>query len=559
MSRVPSPEELGLPSKYKKWRANQEDAILQIDECRTPTLGLMLPPGAGKSGIYMGWATWRKKRVIVLTSSKVLQDQLYRDFAGLGLTDIRGQSNYDCDITGGNVADAPCHGGYECPAKKNGECGYFALLRRAKREQLLSSNYSFWFHNRMNLGDFDAVIFDEAHNTFDQISKHVRVSYTKKEVEESFHRAPIADWKAWAGYQKSLFESEIKKLGSQWKKTDETYAKVRVLKDHLRGVEMLAAADPKTFIYTKEVGGWSWECVWPGAHRHILMSNSRKFVFVSGTITRRLFGMLGFAPEEYTFKAYPSTFPPKRRPIHILPAPRMNFGVSPTDLTLWIRTIDNYLGPRADRRGLIHTGSYDRAELLATRSAHRGRMIVPMNRKGLPEAMSRFLATHNGILVSPSIIEGHDFPYEAALYQIIAKLAFGNPNDPVNAERLRQDDQYLDFMASLKIMQAAGRVSRAEDDFGETAIADGSWQHWFWRKAKHHFPSYFHDAVIVTTPDDVPLPPPNPFRRVVKKIEAKPKKVLDSSVPAPLHSTPHASLFISGKAANPKMNNEENK
>src|SRR3990167_5910490 len=132
---------------------------------------MMLPPGAGKTGIYFGWAIWRKKRIMVLAPSKMLQDQIYKDFSGVGLLDLRGQVNYTCNITGGTVADAPCHGGYDCAIKPS--CEYFVKLRRAPFEQFVLSNPAFWLHNRAVLGEVDALVIDELHRAFDELARHI--------------------------------------------------------------------------------------------------------------------------------------------------------------------------------------------------------------------------------------------------------------------------------------------------------------------------------------------------------------------------------------------------
>jgi Rad3-related DNA helicase len=525
---IPSPPELGLPAKYRTWRRFQTDAIRAIDEAQNPTVALLLPPGAGKSGIYIAWALWRKKRVMILTPNKFLQDQLYKDFSGIGLVDMRGQSNYTCAVSGGTVADAPCHGGFVCAEKPR--CEYFAKLKRAPHERFLLSNPSFWFHNKNVLGEFDALIIDEAHRAFDTIADHVSITFKKKEVQTWFHRPPTRDWKAWASYQKTVFAGRLREMKDKFRKTDDDYDSIRIVKRLHDKVASLADADPKTLIYQQTMTGWTWDVVWPGAYRSLLTSHAKKFVFTSGTMTRRTLGMLGYTKDEYDWNEYPSTFPIARCPIHVLPAPRMNAATGASETRIWLEMMDRYMDSRKDRRGLIHSGSYQRAGFIATESRHASRMFVHTNSAGLPEAMERFLKSENGILVSPSIIEGTDFPYDAARFQIIGKLFFTDPRDPVAAERKRQDPQYPWYTAAMKVMQARGRVNRAADDFGETAICDGSWQDWFYKAAAHHFTAYFRAAIQVLhiVPDAAPIA----TNTLITGVSQKSQKVLD--VPAPI-------------------------
>lgn len=533
MTLIPTPQELGLPPKYQVWRKHQERAILTIDEAKTPAVALMLPPGAGKTGIYIAWAVWRKKRVMLLAPTKHLQDQIYEDFKGLGIMDLRGQSNYTCTITEGTVADAPCHGGYVCPIKSS--CEYFVKLKRATTERFVLSNPSFWLHNKHILGEFDALIVDEAHQIFDQIARFKSVTFGKKDVKEYFHRPPQRDWKPWASYQRSIMRDQLQALKNLRVKTDETWETTRVIKRFYDKLSDLHDADPRTLIYQESKNGWTWDCVWPGAYRNLLTSNAKKYVFTSGTMTRRTMGMLGYTKDDYTWSEFPSTFPVARCPIFILDAPSLNFHTGKSEMRLWQEVMDRYLDGRMQWRGLVHSGSYVRAGYIAVNSRHAGRVITHTNSAGLGEATERYLASENGILVSPAITEGVDFPYDAARFQYIAKLPFVNPGDPVEAERNRQDPHYGAYTVSNKVMQMRGRVMRIEDDYGETAIGDGAWS-WFFPRSRHHFTSYFCDAIVHLNV----VPPPSillaskmqqtPVDTAPKQIQPPPKKTLDRRV-----------------------------
>lgn len=825
MSQIPSPAELGLPKKYSEWREHQPPAIRLIDEAKHSTVGMMLPPGAGKSGIYMGWAAWRKKRMCVVVPNKMLQDQVYEDFKGLGMLDLRGQSDprYTCEVTDGLVSDAPCHGGYDCSIKSS--CEYFAKLKRAPSEQLIVTNYAFWMHNKGVLGDFDAVVFDECfigstkvsmaagekridavckgdliksslgesqvlstfsrrvystvhvrlsngrsfectpdhpiftevgwrpagsldrgqgllreeevrrlwpgvppvlptsgrprwgtrigdevfearrlrkilleeaeepdaqqklpvenasdfdsigpssfraggkrrsafqnpstigevtrggvgtgrgcensqspvhkvsralqggpsesvsssssgvgwvesrspqkatrrsqkrqiparvwvqrvtpkeypsgilvynlrvsrhpsyfangvlvhncHQAFHQLAQWANITFSKALVKEYFHRPPIRDWKPWASYQRSLTTDMLRALKDKKGKTADDWDEIRVVKRLHDKLQTLCDADPKTLIYQESHTGWTWDCVWPGAYRKFLTTNAKKYIFTSGTMTRRTFRMLGYAQDEYTWGEFPSTFSIKRCPIFILPAPGLNFHSSASELRLHQEVMDRFLDQFPNCRGLVHSGSYARAGQILLSSRHSARMITHNNSKGLGEAKERYYEQENAILISPAIVEGEDFAYDKARFQVVAKMPFTNPSDPIEAERTRQDEQYPWYTAAQKIMQARGRVMRGEDDFGITAICDGAWDNWFFKRSKHHFTSYFIDAI---TPLDalskVKIPISTKPAPIQAKIDAP---VFEKKLDTPPHtsalSTPRVALF---RANSPK-------
>lgn len=478
-----------------------------MDESMFPVTGLCLPPGAGKSGIYTGWAVWRDKRVLILTSRKALQSQLYADFAGLGMVSLVGQSDpkyaKSCLITGGAVSDGPCHGDFDCQYKKKG-CEPFDLLRRAKYERMVVTNYSFFMHNATVMGDFDAIILDEGHAAFDWLSAFVSPEISKAEGK-MLHREPTSNWKPWATWHVDVTLSDLKDAKRKVVKSQADYMKVRNLKRLHEKLKALAEIDPASLIYKKDHHGWTWTCIWPGYFKGRLFQSSKKFYLTSGTMSRKTMGMLGFRKEEYAWHEYPSSFPVRNRPIYVLPAPRMNAGVSPGEQVIWLNLMDSFIAKRPGVRGIIHAGSYARAAYIMERSKVKGRLIVHMNAAGLPEAMARFKAQKDAILVSPSITEGVDLYGDLCRFQLIAKLPFADPRDPIVAERTKQDPEYPWYIAAQTVIQASMRGVRSATDMCETAICDGSWQAWYYRRAFYHFPRWWTNALVpVTAVPDLP-------------------------------------------------------
>src|SRR5688572_25256313 len=97
-----SPADIGLPQpKFNLWRPNQASALNQVvdDLAERRFAAYSLPTGAGKSPWYVALALLMGWRVIILTSTKALQDQLVTDFGAIGLTDIRGRDNFQCKMS----------------------------------------------------------------------------------------------------------------------------------------------------------------------------------------------------------------------------------------------------------------------------------------------------------------------------------------------------------------------------------------------------------------------------------------------------------------------------
>ena len=79
-----------------------------------------------------------------------------------------------------------------------------------------------------------------------------------------------------------------------------------------------------------------------------------------------------------------------------------------------------------------------------------------------------------------SFAEGLDLPLEACVHVILAKLPFAMPDDPV-AKTLsrwieaRGGNPFMELtvpQASIKLVQAVGRLIRTEEDYGRITIMD---------------------------------------------------------------------------------------
>ena len=80
------------------------------------------------------------------------------------------------------------------------------------------------------------------------------------------------------------------------------------------------------------------------------------------------------------------------------------------------------------------------------------------------------------VLVSPSMSEGVDLPYEKCQFQVIYKIPFPYLGDPQINQRKQQDPSWYAYKTIMTLLQAYGRGMRAEDDYCETYILDGNFR-----------------------------------------------------------------------------------
>ena len=147
-SLLPPPTEFGAPDQYGNWRQYQDNALLDIIGSDKRFIALCLPCGLGKSLVGVLSANIDQLRMVYLTSSKALQQQLLNDFESIGLVSVQGQSNYDCiDPDSINIPctcqDCPCHHGLANLYPYH-NCGYRKAIELAKNSRLVVTNYAFW-------------------------------------------------------------------------------------------------------------------------------------------------------------------------------------------------------------------------------------------------------------------------------------------------------------------------------------------------------------------------------------------------------------------------------
>lgn len=154
---LPSPADLGLPSRYTEWRAWQYATVERILSDPHRFYVLVAATGTGKSLIGQAAAILSGLRTVLLTSTLGLQNQVCTDFASVTL-DIRGQSNYLCPIATGlgmaadtTVAEAACQMGFKCGLRSGlgGGCDYYDRYHRAQTARNIVTNYSCWLHDSL--------------------------------------------------------------------------------------------------------------------------------------------------------------------------------------------------------------------------------------------------------------------------------------------------------------------------------------------------------------------------------------------------------------------------
>jgi len=455
-------------------------------------------------------------RAIILTADKGLQEQAMEDFAELGLVQIQGKSNYLCP----HGEDYTCLEGSagKCPIWQTEYCNWWRDMNKARKAKSVITNYSNWISiNRFGkgIGDFDRLILDEAHQAPDKLSDAISISLSFREIDGILQRdipdraAETEHWKEWA--QKQIIYADL--LHEQAKLDIDSQPGIMSIRRYHktqevnRKVGMLARIRPVDWVVDEGEYGFKFDAVNPAMYAEkYLFCEIPHLEFYSGTIRPKTLKLLNVF-NDYTFLDHPSEFDPERFKIYLVPSMRLDrFADSYESLRVWMMRIDQIIGARLDRKGIIHCGSFKRQRIITERSEYADRMV--WNRKGesTADAVKRFRSAPEGsVFVSPSIPMGYDFLGADCEYQIIGKVPFDDPRDKVVMARTRLDGEYGIYQAVQRLEQMIGRGMRDKSDSCENFLLDEHFE-WIIDKYRHLFSKSFWKHYKAVTGLPKPLP-----------------------------------------------------
>lgn len=503
----PPPRELGIdPIRFSGWREGQYGMAMDAVDCMTRFSGHCAPCGSGKSLAIIGFARITSYRVLYLTSFKGLQDQLVTDFEGL-VADLRGKSNYYCSghRTDCDTASTRCElrGG----AMSN-LCPHKTASAKAQEAQIVITNYACWMHlpNAAALGEFDAIVMDEAETAIDALLSFLAFELSEKEVgiDLRFSQAPhwndpLRDWITWARDIRKNVDSMLKDAEKVAKESEDRNSLDWFT--HIRGiarkVTALATMEASEWIAEVSENGIKFDPIWPGrfAEKNLFRGIGRVLLF-SGTLNRKTMSILNIRNDDSTFYDYPSRFHVTRSPLMLLPVGAFKYPVSEELMAKAVMTIDNLTDVRLDRKGMFHSISFTHLEQYTSLTRHK-RLIFSNNlkhssggRRTTDKVEEYKKATPPAILASPSITAGWDFPGDYCRYQILLKVPFPDITSLVAKARKKMDPEYYDNSTMTSIVQISSRIVRSESDWGETLCLDTRLS-WFLKSKAHLAPKWF--------------------------------------------------------------------
>lgn len=499
-----SPRELGLP--YDNWQPYQleaiEFALTGFEQYNLVVLDM--PVGSGKSLVAQAITKIMGLRNILNTSTKALQDQYGKDYPGSFI--IKGANNYPCDALNkrefpidvintfhhdrrfkATADQGPCHVGYDCFRKTAGTCEYMKLMQESRYKHQIITNYS--LHGTGVFAKTKLLICDEAHNLQKEIDNMARISHPDMPMTS------LKEAKKWAVYKIKQIET-FETPNVQQKREIEALTR------------LINIMDDASWVISGSEGDYGWypiKCTTEGTK---LAESADKILLMSATITRAdvddFISITSGVIKDYAFFSAPSTFAVEHRPVIITPARYFGHDITCgfTNTPQQTRAIHDHIiklirGEKPwERKGIIHTISYPRARSIVAslNAAGFGSYIFfPKFARDLNKTIEAFKKSKSGgILVSPSVTTGFDFPGDYCLWQVVMKVPYPDITNALIKKRMELNKEYPSMLAAKTLMQMSGRGVRSATDKCTTYITDNSMMTML--RKPHLFSKWFLDA-----------------------------------------------------------------
>jgi Rad3-related DNA helicase len=476
------------------------------------------------------------KSSISLTATNVLAKQYEQSFIKIkedkNYLMIKGAGNYECEAlsTPEKVETADACAWYtmvqnssefqEVLDTKCAKCSYLEAKKKKNSVRHLTTNYSYYFIDRMYTGKFedrDLIVWDEAHLVNDLFSEHNAIYFSQKIMMKT--ATDIAD-------TVQITDTEIAKLikivGQDCAIKDKindtnyrtylqalmkiySYAKERggqLLEKALRSGNMKRYTTLSRFVreyegkyckiddlfkfeyehvfeYKEEEKAVSVKPVFVGNMMEALEAG-RHNLFMSATISEMFMTKtMKLDPAKTKFVKLEPTFPAENKEVVFYDPMSLNFTSmkDPATVRKLRQNVAKIVKHHVDlkQRGIILTPSFKLTQEIADEIKKISGYTLFEHRQGekLELILNQF-KEHKGlaILLSPSMFEGIDLPGDLSRFQIMVKAPFPSLGD----KRWKfVADRHSDLYAQttvMKAVQGAGRSVRSMEDQATTYMLD---------------------------------------------------------------------------------------
>jgi ATP-dependent DNA helicase DinG len=493
-------------------RSAQEKALAAIQQARDTHkkfVLLELPTGTGKSAVGIAatkWASTWGSGGYILSTQKALTAQYMRDFATMGLVELRGRASYDCHDFRTN-----CEVGAGLRGKNTSaclQCPYKAAKDRFVSQKIGVTNFDYFLAETLYSGQLpkrSMLVIDEGHILEQKVLGFTDFEISPFSLQKYSVAIPIIEDGDIVAATEWIHDQMIPAIDTFIRAIPEDDVEQsedrRQAENLARRMRRFVAGNQQEWAFWTDGKRLVFRPL--GAARYAqdyLFSRAEVVVIMSATILDfDVFrNTLGIDEKDCVCLAVPSEFPGENRPIFYRPVGSMNFHNKASTLPKIADALDKLLRARPDVKGLIHTNSYDMNRLLtqALRAAGHGSRIVTHGSGGAEAAIERhILSDAPTVLCSPAMTEGLDLRDDLSRFQVVVKVPYPPFKDPYVVARRRLDKDWYSWQTAMRLIQATGRSVRSETDYAETYIVDSNFGD-FRRLNQRLLPAWWRAAVV---------------------------------------------------------------
>ena len=520
------PEQIIENFPFENPREGQLEIIADIEEAISKGYKYIIleaGTGTGKSAVATTLARMYESAYI-LTMTKQLQKQ-YADEFDFPL--VKGRGNFDCLKDG----TAPKSSKFFCPYgisknptltgelafqdsfggdvffQTNDHCKYWQQKANAINSPITLMNYDYAIlelNYVKHFGKRSLLILDEAHNIEDKLMRTMEINLYNRQLEKDIKKVispqtlKSAEKGEWImeidAIQGHYSDIEIKDLPTnKADRINSTIAKLKSLKTNLE-------KEPGNWVIDADEHGVSFKPLRVNHYAEdYLFKHGDVVIFLSATIlSHKMFSKwLGLDPREVYHIQVDSPFSVEKRPIELNLAGKMSKSRVKQSAPKSIEILQKILKRHEGEKGLIHTHSY-KCQQYIINNLYSNRLIYHGN-NNRERVLKYFEEDENPlVLVSPSMSEGVDLPYDKCRFQVIYKIPFPYLGDKQVHMRMKKDQRWYAYKTAMTLMQAYGRGMRAEDDSCVTYILDSDIQMLLKSPLyKSLIPEFFKEAIVI--------------------------------------------------------------
>ena len=531
------PEQIIENFPFENPREGQLEIIADIEEAISKGYKYIIleaGTGTGKSAVATTLARMYESAYI-LTMTKQLQKQ-YADEFDFPL--VKGRGNFDClkdgfDVTCdmGACKTAPKSSKFFCPYgisknptltgelafqdsfggdvffQTNDHCKYWQQKANAINSPITLMNYDYAIlelNYVKHFGKRSLLILDEAHNIEDKLMRTMEINLYNRQLEKDIKKVispqtlKSAEKGEWImeidAIQGHYSDIEIKDLPTnKADRINSTIAKLKSLKTNLE-------KEPGNWVIDADEHGVSFKPLRVNHYAEdYLFKHGDVVIFLSATIlSHKMFSKwMGLDPREVYHIQVDSPFSVEKRPIELNLAGKMSKSRVKQSAPKSIEILQKILKRHEGEKGLIHTHSY-KCQQYIINNLYSNRLISHGN-NNRERVLKYFEEDENPlVLVSPSMSEGVDLPYDKCRFQVIYKIPFPYLGDKQVHMRMKKDQRWYAYKTAMTLMQAYGRGMRAEDDSCVTYILDSDIQMLLKSPLyKSLIPEFFKEAIVI--------------------------------------------------------------